>query len=106
MAIPYPPCRGTPTYRSDLYRQCGILSAVADPSMLALPILLLVFLAAIVAALLLALGFEQRSKLSAMHAEQRRNARRVEERLSEERACMLRDIAKGEKKVHEDDDSA
>jgi sensor domain CHASE-containing protein len=77
---------------------------VLDPSFIALLILLLVFLAAIVAVLLLALAFESRSKLSAMHAEQRRNTRRVEERLSSERACMLRDIAKGEKKVYDDDD--
>jgi type II secretory pathway component PulK len=67
-------------------------------STLALVVLCLVFLAAVVAALLLALGFEARSKLAAMHHEQRKAARRVEERLSTDRACVLRDVTDGKKK--------
>ena len=71
---------------------------------LAVVALCLVFLATVVAALLLALAFEARSKLGVIQHEQRRNARRVEDRLSSDRACVLRDVAQGAKKVHEDDD--
>jgi sensor domain CHASE-containing protein len=67
-------------------------------STIAVVILCLVFLAAVVAALLLALGFEARSNLDAIKREQRRNARRVEERLSTDRACVLRDVTDGKKK--------
>jgi len=80
--------------------------SVLHPSTLAVLILCLAFLAAIVAALLLALGFEHRSKLAAMHREQRKAARRVEERLSSERACVLRDITQGREKISGDDDFA
>jgi CBS domain containing-hemolysin-like protein len=83
---------------------------VLDPSLPALAILCLVFLAAIVAALLLALGFEHRSKLAAMHHEQRKNARRIEQRLSTDRACVLRDVTQGPKEhdadASKDDDFA
>jgi hypothetical protein len=80
--------------------------AVFHPSTLAVLILCLAFLAAIVAALLLALGFEARSKLATIQHEQRRNARRVEERFSTDRACVLRDVAQGRKKNETDEDSA
>jgi type II secretory pathway component PulK len=79
---------------------------VFHSSTLAVLILCLVFLAAVVAALLLALGFEARSRLSAMHHEQRKNARRVEERLSTDRACVLRDVTEGREKLAKDEDSA
>jgi type II secretory pathway component PulK len=83
---------------------------VFDRSLLALLILCLVFLAVIVAALLLALGFEHRSKLDTMHREQRKNARRAEARLSSDRACVLRDVTQGPKEhdadASKDDDSA
>jgi hypothetical protein len=79
---------------------------VFHPSTIAVIVLCLVFLAAVVAALLLALGFEARSKLGAIQHEQRRNARRVEDRLSSDRACVLRDVADGKKKDTGSDDLA
>lgn len=76
--------------------------SVLAPSTLAVAVLALVFLAAVVAALLLALAFEHRSELAAIRREQRRNARRIEERLSTDRACVLRDVAQG-RREHETD---
>lgn len=70
------------------------------PVLTALPlvVLCLVFLAAIVAALLLALAFEARSTLGRIERQQRKDAAEVRRGLRTERACVLRDVTHGDRR--------
>lgn len=70
------------------------------PVLTALPlvVLCLVFLATVVAALLLALAFEARSALGRIEQQQRKDAAEVRKGLRAERACVLRDVAQGERR--------
>lgn len=65
------------------------------PSTLAFVILCFILLAAIVAALLLALGFENRATLRDIKKGQTKLARDVKRQLTSERACVLRDVTRG-----------
>ncbi len=79
-------------------RPARLLRSPAVPdSTLAVVILCLAFLAAVVAALLLALSLEARGRLARIEASQRKHARDVKERLASDRACMLRDMTHGRK---------
>lgn len=62
---------------------------------LALIILCLALVFTVAVVLLVALGFEHRARLGEIRRDQKRNARRVEERLGQDRACILRDITHG-----------
>ena len=68
------------------------------PSPLALPILVLVLFVVLALLLLLALGFEHRARLAELRQDQRKQARRVEQRLTTDRACVLRDMSHGPEK--------
>ena len=68
------------------------------PSPLALPILVLVLFGVLALLLLLALGFEHRARLAELRQDQRKQARRVEQRLTTDRACVLRDMSHGTEK--------
>ena len=66
----------------------------ASPT-LALIILCLALVFTVAVVLLVALGFEHRARLAELRRDQKRNARRVEERLGQDRACVLRDVTHG-----------
>ena len=73
----------------------------ASPT-LALIILCLALVFTVSVVLLVALGFEHRARLGEIQRDQKRNARRVEERLGQDRACVLRDVTHGAPKQESD----